>query len=41
VGIILLLLFLVRPFTVVIHELGHAIPALLFTKEQVEVYFSL
>ncbi len=36
--VILLLLFLVRPFTVIIHELGHAIPALLFTRENVDVY---
>lgn len=36
-GIILILL-IVRPITTFVHELGHAIPALLFTKKEVIVY---
>ena len=31
-------LYIVRPLTVFVHELGHAIPALLLTKEKVEMY---
>jgi len=33
-----LLLFLIRPITVLVHELGHAIPALILTKRKVDVY---
>lgn len=33
-----LILLLVRFFTVIFHELGHAIPALIFTKDNVTVY---
>lgn len=32
------LALLVRPVTVLLHELGHAIPALLFTREKVTLY---
>lgn len=35
---IILFLSTVRPITVLIHELGHAIPSLLFTKNKVEIY---
>jgi tetratricopeptide (TPR) repeat protein len=40
IGVCLLFLaiFLSRPITTFIHEMGHAIPALLFTKEPVVVY---
>lgn len=37
-GLSILLVFLIRPITVIIHELGHALPALLLTKGDVEVY---
>jgi tetratricopeptide (TPR) repeat protein len=33
-----LLVLITRPFTVLFHELGHAIPALLLTKERVTIY---
>jgi hypothetical protein len=29
---------LTRPFTILLHELGHALPALLFTRKKVELY---
>lgn len=35
---LLLVLLLVRPITTTIHEMGHAIPALLFSKESVTIY---
>ena len=35
---IILILFIIRPFTTFIHELGHAIPALFFTQEEVLIY---
>ncbi|MFT5765470.1 MAG: hypothetical protein ACI8VT_001797 [Saprospiraceae bacterium] len=35
---ITLTLFIIRPVTTFIHELGHAIPALFFTKEEVVIY---
>lgn len=31
-------LFVIRPFTILCHELGHAIPAMLFTKKPVTIY---
>lgn len=35
----LVLLFLItRPFTILFHELGHAIPAIILTKEKVTIY---
>jgi tetratricopeptide (TPR) repeat protein len=37
-GEIFLLILVTRPFTVFFHELGHAVPALLFTRQKVEVY---
>jgi tetratricopeptide (TPR) repeat protein len=33
-----LLVLITRPFTVLFHELGHAIPAILLTKEKVSIY---
>lgn len=33
-----LLVLLIRPFTVLFHELGHAFPALLLTREKVTIY---
>lgn len=33
-----LVLAIIRPFTVLFHELGHAVPALLMTKEKVTIY---
>lgn len=36
-ALILLLVWLLRPVAVLIHEMGHAIPALIFTKEIVEI----
>lgn len=33
-----LLALITRPLTVLIHELGHAIPAILFTKKKVSIY---
>lgn len=39
IGLLLLFsVFFVRSFTTFIHELGHGIPALLFTKEKVKLY---
>lgn len=35
---LVLLLVITRPFTVLLHELGHAIPALLFTRNKVIIY---
>lgn len=35
---LLILILITRPFTVLFHELGHAIPAALLTKERVTVY---
>jgi len=35
---LILLVLLTRPLTVIFHELGHAIPAILLTKEKVTVY---
>jgi uncharacterized protein YeaO (DUF488 family) len=35
---IILILFIIRPITTFIHELGHAIPALIFTKDKVVIY---
>lgn len=35
---LLLLLIITRPITVLLHELGHAIPALLFTRKEVTIY---
>lgn len=33
-----LLVFITRPFTVLFHELGHAIPAIIMTKQTVSIY---
>ncbi len=33
-----LVLLLIRPITILIHEMGHSIPALLFTKKKVSAY---
>ncbi len=33
-----LLVFIMRPFTVIFHELGHAIPAILMTRQTVSIY---
>jgi tetratricopeptide (TPR) repeat protein len=33
-----LMFFITRPFTVLFHELGHAIPALIFTRQRVTIY---
>lgn len=33
-----LILAIIRPFTVLFHELGHAIPAMIMTKEKVTIY---
>jgi len=35
---VFLALILSRPFTTLVHELGHALPSLLFTKSQVSIY---
>jgi tetratricopeptide (TPR) repeat protein len=35
---LILLVSITRPFTVLFHELGHAIPAILLTKEKVVIY---
>jgi Tfp pilus assembly protein PilF len=36
--VLLIIVFIVRPFSTLIHELGHAIPAILLTKEKVSIY---
>jgi tetratricopeptide (TPR) repeat protein len=36
--LILFLMFITRPFTVLFHELGHAIPAIFMTRQQVSIY---
>ena len=36
-ALILLLIWLLRPLAVLIHEMGHALPALILTKEIVEI----
>jgi len=35
---LLLLVVITRPFTVLLHELGHAIPGMIFSKKNVAVY---
>ncbi len=35
---IIILAIITKPFTILFHELGHAIPAMLFTKKAVDVY---
>lgn len=38
IGVLIISVFFIRVFSVLVHELGHAIPALIFTKERVVVY---
>ncbi len=35
---IIITLIIIRPFTTFLHEIGHAVPALIFTKETVTIY---
>ncbi len=36
--VLIIIIFVVRPLSTLIHELGHAIPAILLTKEKVSIY---